>query len=73
MINDVGEPILYPKELFDVIDRLIPPNWQFREFAEGEYFLDPVATGRPGFYEEFFFSDGDRDAQVKADHALRET
>jgi len=73
VIDDKGEPILYPKELFEVVDPTIPAGWQFSEYEDGEYFLEPVRTGTPGFYEDFFCSNGDHAAQIKAHNALHET
>jgi hypothetical protein len=72
VIDDGGEPILYPKALFEVIDPTLPPGWQFCEYLDGEYHLEPVRTGRAGFYEDLFCSDGDRAAQVEARRVLRE-
>lgn len=72
VIDDGGEPILYPKALFEVLDPTLPPGWQFCEYADGEYYLEPVRTGRPGFFEDFFCSDGDRVAQADALQVLRE-
>ena len=72
IIDDEGEPILYPKALFEVVDPTLPPGWQFCEYPEGEYYLGPVHTGRAGFYEDFFCSDGDRAAQAETRRVLRE-
>jgi hypothetical protein len=72
VIDDSGEPILYPKALFEVLDRTIPANWQFCEYPDGDYRLEPVSTGTAGFYERFFCSDGDRGAQEEARRILRE-
>ena len=72
VIDDTGEPILYPKALFEILDPAIPPGWKFREYEDGEYFLDPLLTGGPGFYEKLFCSDGDRVAQAENIQTLRE-
>jgi hypothetical protein len=42
VVDDDREPILYPKYLFEVCDDTIPPGWQFREFSDGECYLDLV-------------------------------
>ena len=65
VVNDNGEPILYKKPLFEVIDRRIPAAWEMVEYEDGDYFLNPVGVGGPGFYEAFFFSSGDRAAFVE--------
>jgi hypothetical protein len=72
IIDDRGEPILYPKELFEVVDPSLPPGLQFVEYPDGEYFLEPTKTGGPGLYENFFGSDGNRVAQAQAQQAVRE-
>lgn len=71
VINDRGEPILFPKVLFEVVDRAIPAGWQLAEFEEGEYHLQPGAVARPGFYNDYFWSDGDYEAQRVARQVLR--
>jgi hypothetical protein len=71
LIDDLGDPYLYPKQLFEVVDRSVPSGWEFREAADGEYFLEPALTARPGFYEDFFGSDGDRAAQLRARAAVK--
>jgi hypothetical protein len=72
VINDNGEPILYAKILFTVSDCLIPPGWQFVEGTESDYYLAPQKTGLPGFYEDYFCSDGDIQAEANAQRTLRE-
>lgn len=70
VINDLGEPVLYPKSLFEVIDRSIPSNWCFVDYPDGEYHLAPAPTNIPGFYEDYFCSDGDHVAQARAKRTL---
>ena len=72
VVSQLGEPILYPKALFEVTDHAIPSGWQFRDFEDGEYFLDPASVGRPGFYEDWFGSDGDIPAQQAARELFRD-
>lgn len=54
VIDDAGEPILYAKCLFEVIDRSIPAGWSLWEYEDGEYHLEPAALNKPGFYERYF-------------------
>ncbi|MBX3158844.1 MAG: hypothetical protein KF773_22955 [Deltaproteobacteria bacterium] len=58
IVNHNGEPILYPKELFEVVDPTVPSGWKFDEYDDGEYVLHPRFAG-PGFYEQWHNSDGD--------------
>jgi hypothetical protein len=54
VINDRGDPILYPKGLFDMIDGSIPSGWVFEDAGEGAYFIGPSDCSYPGFYERYF-------------------
>jgi hypothetical protein len=72
IIDDLGEPILYPKELFEVVDPSLPAGWQFLQYPDGEYHLGPTKTLVRGLYEDFFGSDGSRVAQAQAQQAVRE-
>lgn len=70
IVNDDGDPVLYAKAGFGVDDPSIPEGWMFIEYDEGEYFLDPCEAVAPGFYEDFFGSDGDRERQEAARQAV---
>ena len=72
VIDDKGEPILYPKALFEVVTPTLPPGWQFDEYEDGEYHLGPAKMAAPGFYEDFFCSDGDKAAQRRTQQVVRE-
>ena len=67
-----GEPILYPKQFFEVTDPRIPEGWVFREYEDAEYHLEPQETGAAGFYEDYFGSDGDAVAQQSARNTVRD-
>jgi hypothetical protein len=57
VINDSGEPLLYEKGLFDVIDPSLPDDWVTEWYEEGgvEYCRkNPPELHRPGFYEDYF-------------------
>ena len=54
VINEAGEPILYPKALFDVVEPSIPDSWIREEYAPDEYYIDPLELSKPGFYEDYF-------------------
>ncbi len=54
VIDEKGEPILYPKYLFVVIDDFVPSRWIKREYSDGEYFIDPPELSKRGFYEDYF-------------------
>ena len=72
IIDICGEPILFPKKLFDVIDATVPSGWSFQEYEDLEFHLEPIATSRPGFFEDWHGSDGDVAARDRAHRVLRE-
>jgi hypothetical protein len=63
IMNDLNEPVLYPKYLFNVIDSVLPTDWIKTSYDEGEYFVNPLELSEPGFYEDYF--DGVPDAVEK--------
>lgn len=67
-----GEPILYPKACFVILDDSVPGGWSFREHEDGGYFLGPRSTGIPGLYEDWHGSDGDAVLQAAARQTLRD-
>lgn len=61
VLDDVGEPILYPRYLFEIVDPSVPGDW-VRVDVDGQYFVDPPECSEPGFYESLF--DGDPSASA---------
>jgi len=72
VVDDFGEPVLFPKTIFQVLERSIPAGWVLHDY-EDSYYLDPDATAQPGFYEDWFGSDGDHAAELRAHEALKRT
>jgi hypothetical protein len=66
VIDDAGQPVMFPKELFEVIDKRIPSGWAFDEHVGGSYYLEPIPCSVPGFYEDYYGSDGDQVAQIRS-------
>ena len=54
IVNEVREPILYPKFLFEVIDSSIPDSWTRVQISPDEYYINPQELSEPGFYEDLF-------------------
>ncbi len=55
VIDESGEPIFYPKYLFDIIDSTIPDWWIKEDFKEDDYyFINPPELSRREFYEDYF-------------------
>lgn len=57
VINDRGDPVLYEKGIFDIIDPSIPDDWVVKWFDdEGTRYccIDPPGLDKPGFYEDYF-------------------
>ena len=54
IMNDVGQPYLYPHRLFRVVDASRNPDWQRTVGTEGEEYAYPRALAAPGFFEDYF-------------------
>ena len=54
IVNDSLEPVLYPKDIFDVIDPNYPESWVRTEFDDGEYYVEPPEFSGVGFFEDYF-------------------
>jgi len=54
ILNDRGQPFLYPGALFDVIDSSEPDSWITEYGDEGERYSYPAELKEPGFFEDYF-------------------
>jgi hypothetical protein len=54
LLNDHGQPYLYPPDLFQITDDQRPPDWLIRRGDAGEQYAYPPAFSQPGFFEDFF-------------------
>ncbi|MCE7984924.1 MAG: hypothetical protein DYG89_27440 [Caldilinea sp. CFX5] len=54
ILNDHGQPYLYPSEQFDVIDARRPRDWIMETGGDGEHYAYPPQLNRVGFFEDFF-------------------
>ena len=62
LLNDRGQPYLYPNQLFDVVDPSEPEDW-ITEFGEdGERYTSASPLNTCGFFEDFF--DAHKEAAV---------
>lgn len=60
VMNDHGQPFLYPRRLFVVLNADEPQDWITSIGDEGERYAYPKALSAPGFFEDYF--DGNRAA-----------
>ncbi len=60
VMNDQGEPILYPSFLFIVVDDRWPDDWVVKYAEDGERYVSPAVFSEPGFFEDYF--DGKKEA-----------
>lgn len=60
ILNDHGQPYLYPSRLFAIVDPSEPADWITEYGAEGERYAYPKALNNAGFFEDYF------DGQEKA-------
>lgn len=54
IINDEGQPYLYPPALFSIVDKHEPADWITEYGEEGERYAYPPELGRVGFFEDYF-------------------
>ena len=57
VIDDDGEPVLYEKGIFDIIDPAIPDDWVTEWLYDGDEkycYINPPGLNKPGFYEDYF-------------------
>jgi hypothetical protein len=73
VINDRGEPILYPKGLFEIIDCSIPSGWVFLDEGDGAYSIGPPDCSYPGFYERYFDKEPNAVAKFEVLRKISET
>ena len=62
VVDDSGEPILFPKFLFDVESVWEPSDWVREDHGEGDFGVGPPECMARGFYERWF--DGDPAARA---------
>lgn len=54
LLNDHGQPYLYPAALFSVVDGGHPDDWLCEQGDDGETYAYPVELNTPGFFEDYF-------------------
>jgi hypothetical protein len=57
IINDEGQPYLYPPDLFSIVDATEPDDWITDYGEDGERYAYPPELHDVGFFEDYF--DGD--------------
>lgn len=70
LLNDRGQPYLYPHGLFEVIDSHEPADWVTEIGKEGERYAYPPSLNACGFFEDFF--DAKREAVVTFWHVVNQ-
>jgi uncharacterized protein DUF6881 len=55
IICDSGEPILYYRNAFEIVDAQVPASWIVTHGDEGEMYMDPPELNDPPFLFERFF------------------
>jgi hypothetical protein len=62
ILNNAGNPFLFPPGIFTVVDAREPVDWVCEKGDDGERYAYPRALNKPGFFEDFF----DRKARAVA-------
>lgn len=50
----LGEPTLFDRSEFEIVDGRIPEDWIRRDDADGTYQIDPPELADHGFYDRLF-------------------
>ncbi|MFP4355261.1 MAG: hypothetical protein ACLFUJ_09070 [Phycisphaerae bacterium] len=53
LVNDKKDPVLYPPDLFEVLDEQEPHCWIHSVGSEGERYAYPPELNTPGFFEDY--------------------
>jgi|GEM_PF-4804243 len=53
VVNDLLDPVLYPTDLFDIVELVIPADW-VKVTYDGETFHLPMAFSHQYFFEDYF-------------------
>ena len=54
ILNDLGEPYLYPPNIFKIIDKTEPEDWDTEYGEDGERYSYPIILNQVGFFEDYF-------------------
>jgi hypothetical protein len=54
ILNDRGQPLLYPSRLFAEVDLREPADWVTELGEHGERYAYAPPLNEPGFFEDFF-------------------
>jgi hypothetical protein len=57
IINDEGQPYLYPPDIFTVVDPTEPDDWITAYGEDGERYAYPPELHHVGFFEDYFDDD----------------
>lgn len=57
IIDENGNPYLFPADAFDIVDNNMPIDWITEIGSDGERYSYPPELNQPGFFEKYF--DGD--------------
>ncbi len=62
IMNNIGQPFLYPPRIFQVVDETPGRDWVFSTGVDGEHYAYPPQLSLAGFFEDYF--DGKRRAHA---------
>lgn len=54
LVDEDREPVLFPRDSFDVTDATIPDDWVRDDGRDDDFYIDPPECAKPGFYEDYF-------------------
>ncbi len=53
IVDEAGEPTLYPKSYFSGFVETVPSGWMFHHFECGDYICYPQELSSRGFFERY--------------------
>jgi hypothetical protein len=53
IVDECGEPALYPKSFFVDCEISPPDDWEYQDFGDGEFTINPREFSSNGFYEDY--------------------
>jgi hypothetical protein len=70
IFDDLGDPVLFVPQAFDIVEPAEPIDWIREHGDEGELYAYPAELGKPGFFESWH--DGDARARSRLAWHVRE-
>ena len=71
VLEDAGQPSVWPLDAFEIVSGRLPSNWHLSVTEAGDMVLGPASFLAQGFWSRYF--DGDPSAQIEYERELKES